>query len=225
MRGLPRGTWTAAGSRSGAAGRAAPLTTRRREPCPAAPPAAPRELGGHCPTAPPCGSGPQRAAATLLARQRTVRPSHLPRPRRPGAPQPTVPARGAAGWPCSASAPSLPHHHPPPSSRRRGGSHRPRRRRRRQRLRLLREAAGTLKLLAAAPAGAMGRRPRLGSTERVSRGGCVAGAAAGRSPPAGAQPPLSSTSARVRTPAAPRSPPSPPGNGALGRSPRAVLPL
>lgn len=54
-------------------------------------------------------------------RHRAVSPAHLPRQRRPGVPQPRVPARGAAGSPCSASAPSLPHHHPLPCSRRRGG--------------------------------------------------------------------------------------------------------
>lgn len=198
-RGLPAGgTRPAAGQHTTTP---PPLTARRREPCPTASPSGVR--GSTAPPPPALSRGDRQRPP---ARRRVVRPSHLPRRRRPGAPQPTVPTRGAAGSPCSASAPSLPHHHPPHSSRRRGGLPPPAQAaaagttttaaqsapRRRPPTGLPREAEGTLKLLAAVPAGARGGRPRRGREDdgAVGRVGssevrCGAGAAAGRSPPSG----------------------------------------
>lgn len=75
------------------------------------------------PEVPGTAAGPPSPAATCSPTPSPLVPGgppapHLPRRRRrPGAPQPRVPARGGAAEPCPASAPSLPHHHRPPAPR------------------------------------------------------------------------------------------------------------
>lgn len=132
----------------------------------------PGPAAGAVPAAPPAAPGSRGAAPR---RHRAASPAHLPRRRRPGVPQPRVPARGAAGSPCSASAPSLPHHHPPaplpaprgaPTARADGGDSGRGSAESPPGTGLAREATGTLKLLA--PAGASLGRTCCGATARVA---------------------------------------------------------
>lgn len=173
----PRGRRTGRTRRPGAApGRSCPATlsglrtlaeVAGRE----LPAGRPGPAAGAVPAVPPAAPGSRGAAPR---RHRAASPAHLPRQRRPGVPQPRVPAQGAAGSPCSASAPSFPHHHPPallpaprgaPTACAGGGDSGWGSAASPPDTGLGREATGTLKLLA--PAGASLGRTCCGATARL----------------------------------------------------------
>lgn len=179
----------------------------------------------------------QPAAAALSPRPpascQPLSPATAATSRSAAAHSPSKRSRGIAMLRFSSIAPAPPSSPSAPGAA--GDSHRPRKQQQlRQPLLGARHGTppwrlpGTLKLLAAAPAGASRRTVPPGGDE-AARSGPV------RSPPPGSLPlparsrsaasPHGSTRRSVGRSVPPQPPPSPPGNGALGRSLRAVLPL